>query len=522
MSVLSRRLGAMLFVFLLAPALSATAGGARSDYQRAANVHKLTRNKVFRDHIEPNWSPDDSWLWYRVQIAKDRYEFVVADTAKGVRRPAFDHARLAKALAGAGVKNAQPDRLPISQFSMADDGQSLSFRVKGAWWNCDLKTYKVVKRQDGNGATGAEQLRPVSGGPKASKHSEARTAVTFVNLTKGKVQLVWLDTRGKRHDYGTIASGANFPRDTYAGHVWLALDAKGKPLGIYEARKKSTTVEITEAPKPPKPSPPPKKPKPSPSASRASTKSPDGKWTAAIKDHNVVLRPAKGSEAFALTTDGTAEHKYEGRFTWSPDSKHFVALRTLQGEEHKVYLIESSPKDQVQPKLHSYNYAKPGDRIRTTKPHLFDVATKKRVPVDDALFATPWGGVRDIRWAADSSRFTFVYNQRGHQALRVVAVDIVDGVDASASALVDETSKTFIHYSGKCFLRWLDETNELIWMSERDGWNHLYLYDALTGKVKAQITKGNWLVRGVDRVDAEKRQVWFRAGGIRPDQDPYH
>jgi len=80
MSVLSRRLGAMLFVFLLAPALSATAGGARSDYQRAANVHKLTRNKVFRDHIEPNWSPDDSWLWYRVQIAKDRYEFVVADT----------------------------------------------------------------------------------------------------------------------------------------------------------------------------------------------------------------------------------------------------------------------------------------------------------------------------------------------------------------------------------------------------------------------------------------------------------
>jgi dipeptidyl aminopeptidase/acylaminoacyl peptidase len=237
-----------------------------------------------------------------------------------------------------------------------------------------------------------------------------------------------------------------------------------------------------------------------------------------LKDHNIVLRPADGGEEDALTTDGTAEHRYEGRFIWSPDSKQFVALRTRQGEEHKVYVIESSPKDQVQPKLHSYNYLKPGDRIRVTKPHLFDVAARKRVPIDDSLFRTPWMGVRDIRWAADSSRFTFVYNQRGHQVLRVVAVT----PDGSASTLVDETSKTFIHYSGKLFLRWLDKTHELIWMSERSGWNHLYLYDATTGKVKNPITQGNWLVRGVDRVDAEVRQIWFRAGGIRPEQDPYH
>ncbi len=59
-------------------------------------------------------------------------------------------------------------------------------------------------------------------------------------------------------------------------------------------------------------------------------------------------------------------------------------------------------------------------------------------------------------------------------------------------------------------------------MSERDGWNHLYLFDAKTGAVKNQITKGEWVVRGVDRVDEEKRQVWFRAGGIRPGQDPYY
>ena len=85
----------------------------------------------------------------------------------------------------------------------------------------------------------------------------------------------------------------------------------------------------------------------------------------------------------------------------------------------------------------------------------------------------------DIRWEKDSSRFTFRHNQRGHQVLRIVGVDANTGV---ASAIVDERSKTFIDYSGKNFLEWLDDTGELIWMSERDGWNHLYLYEAKTGR----------------------------------------
>ena len=58
-------------------------------------------------------------------------------------------------------------------------------------------------------------------------------------------------------------------------------------------------------------------------------------------------------------------------------------------------------------------------------------------------------------------------------------------------------------------------------MSERDGWNHLYLYDGATGTVKNQITKGEWVVRGVDKVDEATRQIWFRASGMIPAKDPY-
>ena len=82
--------------------------------------------------------------------------------------------------------------------------------------------------------------------------------------------------------------------------------------------------------------------------------------------------------------------------------------------------------------------------------------------------------------------------------------------------------KTFIDYSGKYFLEWLDDTGELIWMSERDGWCHLYLYDVVAGRVKNRITTGAWVVRNVVHVDAKHRQVWFMASGLRPDEDPYH
>ena len=93
---------------------------------------------------------------------------------------------------------------------------------------------------------------------------------------------------------------------------------------------------------------------------------------------------------------------------------------------------------------------------------------------------------------------------------------------ARSRPVIDEPCKTFIDYSGKFFSHYLDESQEIIWMSERDGWNHLYLYDAETGRVKNQITRGEWVVRQVDRVDDKTRQVWFRAGGIRPGQDPYY
>jgi dipeptidyl aminopeptidase/acylaminoacyl peptidase len=259
--------------------------------------------------------------------------------------------------------------------------------------------------------------------------------------------------------------------------------------------------------------------KPPPPGNRGrpeSARSPDGQWTAFVKDHNVWLRGKDGETQ--LSKEGTADDGYTGRFLWSPDSTKLVAIRRTKGGDRRVTLVESSPRDQLQPKTSTYFYLKPGDPIPQPKPHLFDIATKKEIQVQDDLFPNPWD-VSYEHWSPDSKRFHFVYNQRGHQVVRVIAVDAATG---AATAVVNEECNTFFDYAHKLFLHYLDKTGELVWMSERSGWNHLYRIDAATGEVRNAITRGEWLVRGVERVDEAAGEIVYRAMGFDAPCDPYH
>jgi len=251
---------------------------------------------------------------------------------------------------------------------------------------------------------------------------------------------------------------------------------------------------------------------------RPPSKSPDGKWEAITKEYNLYIRDVQSQEIYPLTWDGTKDYYYSEDVSWSPDSKKLVTNMVKPVEERVIHFIESSPSDQVQPKYSDFRYEKPGDPMTISKPRLFDIESKKQIEVSDSLFSSPYHNTDDWHWRKDSKAFYFYYNQRGHQVNRVIEINTDTG---KTRVIVDEQSDTFIDYSGKKYLEYIDDTNEIIWASERDGWNHLYLYDALTGKVKSQITKGEWVWRRVDNLDPNKRQVWFQASGYYKGQDPY-
>ncbi len=245
--------------------------------------------------------------------------------------------------------------------------------------------------------------------------------------------------------------------------------------------------------------------------------SPDSTMEAFIKNFNVYIRAKKDGEEYQLSEDGTEGYYYDDNFQWSPDSKKLTTNRVLPGFERLVHYVESSPKDQVQPKHTTQTYPKTGDVLTIRKPQLFRADLKKQIPVDDALFSNPYY-IRRVEWRKDSRAFTFDYNQRGHQVYRIIEVDARTG---KIRVLVDEQSKTFFCYYSKYYRHDVEDGKEIIWMSERDGWNHLYLYNGKTGKVKQQITRGQWVVRRVLNVDDDKQQITFMASGRDKDLDPY-
>ena len=247
--------------------------------------------------------------------------------------------------------------------------------------------------------------------------------------------------------------------------------------------------------------------------------SPDGKLEAYIEGYNVVVHEAGKPYTEAkriLTQDGTIGCYYSNRIQWSPDGKRIFVCKRVPVAKRYAYYVESSPADQLQPILHKQEYAKPGDALPQHYPVIIDVNTGKKVEADrhqiENQYDLDW-----MQWTPDSKEVTMEYNQRGHHLYQMLAMNAETG---KLRTVVEESSEKFINYP-RLWRQFVKDGKQLLWMSERDNWNHLYLYDVQKAKVIRQITKGDWFVRGIQRVDEEKGEIYFSASGVNKNEDPY-
>jgi dipeptidyl-peptidase 4 len=483
-------------------------------------------NGVYKAQITPHWLPQDSGFWYRNDLPGGMTEYIVVDTAAATRGLAFDHARLAAALKDSGVADAEAERLPITDLNIDPQAGRIIFRAGGTDWQCELKTYELSKA-NGPAAAAADQLAPLDArdAPRASTRTGAETSLTFINKSPGVIELFWLDAQGQRRSYGKVPPGGEHEQHTFEGHVWEVVDGSGRTLARFQATEAESTAEISADPARPV------RGSAGPGARRGPRdKSPDGKWVAFIRDHNVYIRPVngdggegeepgEGDREVQLSQDGVEGNSYSPP-VWSPDSATLVAFRVQPGDERLVYLVESSPRDGGRARLHQRPYPLPGDKFANFELNVFDITTAKQIKPD--VERIDFGFAR-VRFSPEGRTLTYEKVDRGHQRFRLIEIDVRTG---AARNLIDEKTDTFIwtaHTEGADVRRitWLEKSDEIIYASERDGWRHLYLVDAVTGTVKNRITQGDWVVRGVDRIDEDERQIWFRAGGLVAGEDPY-
>ena len=266
--------------------------------------------------------------------------------------------------------------------------------------------------------------------------------------------------------------------------------------------------------------------------------SPDGKFTTAVKNHNLYLRVVATGEEIQLSRDGERFYDYATPLPspmlmvqqgtedvvqppavfWSPDSKRLVTFVMDQRNFPRFSMLQSVPPSGFRPQSYSYAYPLPVDhKLPTASPVVFELATRKQLPVDARPIEMFYYGNPTFTWFADSERFYYRETERAHRSLRLLEVNAATG---ATRPLVEERAETMVN-STVLWMRLVDHEREIIWSSERDGWNHFYLYDVKTGRQKNQITKGEWVVRGVEHVDEKTRQLYFTAGGREPGRDPY-
>lgn len=264
--------------------------------------------------------------------------------------------------------------------------------------------------------------------------------------------------------------------------------------------------------------------------------SPDGEKAAFIRDYNLWVKNLATGEETQLTTDGVKDfgyatdnagwkHSDKAILRWSPDSKKIATFQQDQRKVGNMYLVTTNVGH---PKLEEWKYPLPGDsNVIMIERVIINVDTPKvirlkmtpdfhRGTLSDDISSS--GTFDDVDWNPDGSELAFVSTSRDHKIENFRIANTVTG--EVRDVFTEKVPTQYESGQGAINWRYLPQTHEIIWYSERDNWGHLYLYDSETGKLKNQITTGDFVVTELLEVDSKKRQLYFLADG-REKENPY-
>ncbi len=266
--------------------------------------------------------------------------------------------------------------------------------------------------------------------------------------------------------------------------------------------------------------------------------SPDGKRAVFLRDWNLWVREIASGAEKQLTTDGVKDYGYatdnagwshsdHAIVVWSPDSTKIATFQQDQRKTGEMYTVSTRVGH---PHLEAWKYPFVGDKdVTVIERVIIDVqkarVTRLRMPADqhrstlcDHLICDgPW---EDVQWAHDGKTLAFVSTSRDHKVETVRMADVRTG---AVRDVFTESVPTFFE-SGYKHVNWryLSQRNEILWFSQRKDWGNLYLYDAVSGKLKHSVTEGEWNVDELLRVDQQSGALLMTGTGREPSQDPYY
>jgi dipeptidyl aminopeptidase/acylaminoacyl peptidase len=496
-------LGAAVGLFVALPA-AAQQGKVftAADYQhaeRAAAAPAAVNTLASAGRVTANWLPNDNF-WYRTADGR----FILVDPVKKSRGPAFDHVRVAAAMAKATGTTVDAASLPFQSIMFTKDYRSIMVSVNSKDWKCDTHggsctalppctmTSLAAIPAARAGAVGGRGGR---GGGRAGRGAAAAPAPAADAGCPGAAPAQAAGGLGRGGRGGGGGRGGAGGPQSPDGHPMLM--------------------------------------------------SPDGKLGAFIRDWNLWVRDTATKQERQLTHDGVENYGYAttnagwetsdaATALWSPDSKKIATFQQDQRNVGNMYLVTTPTADPQysvggrqggHPILKEWKYPLPGDSIVTmVRRVIIDVPSATvvglKIPMDQHRSVQGDNlTMADDRWSPDASRLLFISVSREHKHVWVREADAATG---AVREVFDEASPTHVeNWAGEFGFHPLWASNELIWYSQRDNYGRLYLYDLATGKVKNTITTDKGNVTSVSRLDDSTHTLWFTAQGDEDGINPY-
>ena len=404
-----------------------------ADYERARTLlGQNLQGLVTNADVSPNWIGNKDDFWYR-RDAEIGGEYVIIDAKTGIRKPAFDHGRLAQTIFKLTGEDVNPDRLQVTGMSASEGSLAVTVSVEGKLVECTLEDYICTET------------------PKIA-----------------------------------------------AADPWLLT-------------------------------------------------SPNGRWSAFVRDYNLWIRNLKTGAERALTTDGAEYYEYGGlrdqaklaeklegeKYAlppqgayWSPDGHKLIVPRLDERDLIPYPFLQSVHDGGFRPIVHFLKISLLGDEGVAKEDHyIFDVKSGERVKIalpDGFSFADFSIENYALGWSEDYSRAYLYMITVDAKIGRLIEINLETG---DIRTIIEEIEDYSYLNIASDFLKTPNVrilSEEVVWYSERDGWGHLYLYDLASGDLKNQITSGNWVVFEIVHIDQIRRRIYFTAGGREKGRDPYY
>ncbi|MFN0123140.1 MAG: DPP IV N-terminal domain-containing protein [Blastocatellia bacterium] len=499
----------------------------RANYELAARwTAQKTGKMIFDTAVAPHWLEAGDRFWYSYETSQGK-RFWLVDPLRKSKTPLFDNAKMAAQLTLLTRIPYDAPHLPISSLYFTKKDMAFLFSVSVPR-DADIPGAKKEEQGTQAGAAGQgggqnnpDQEGPQQGGPRPGAAPPRPRLVWFeYDLASAKLSLLPDFEPPKKARWAAVSPDEKtviFAR----GHNLFMMDGDN----YAKALKKEDDTTIVE--------------------------------TQLTND---------GEENFSYARRLREEEKRDYKFSdknktprtpataifWARDARKFAVMRQDQRKVADLWVINSlaSPR----PALESYRYGMPGEVNQPqTSLESFDIAAKSRVIVKSEKFKDQqvsvytarvaerererariiqversgeqdqqqqgggqFGSGVEPRWLADGS--DKLYFNRTSRDLHKIDVCVADTATGEVKTLIEERLNTYVEIKP---LLLINNGQELLHWSERDGWGHYYLFDA-NGALKNQITTGEFYCDSIAGVDEKTRTLFFNANGREQGEDPYY